>query len=321
MLLVVVLGLLAALVLAVSASLQQRAARLAGAAHDHHGDRPRGRLLRVLPILGLARSLARSRIWVYGQLTNVLGVLIQGAALHLGSVAVVQPLIATELFFALPLGSVWTRRWPSLRDWFSGGAIVAGIALFLSVRGATPLEGRADRAKVLIASLSVIVFVALIVAVAANRGAATYAALLALAGGLCSATSAVFMKLTSEDLVGRGVAATALDWPGYALALSTLCAPARAAGVRVGFARCRDRGRVHHQSDRQLPARDHGIRRRGAARRGRALRPGGDRGPADCRHRGPRELPGDGVGPRPRKVIARAAAQPARRLSWRPGVG
>jgi uncharacterized membrane protein YbaN (DUF454 family) len=212
MLLVVVLGLLAALVLAVSASLQQRAARLAGAAHDHHGDRPRGRLLGVLPILGLARSLARSRIWVYGQLTNVLGVLIQGAALHLGSVAVVQPLIATELFFALPLGSVWTRRWPSLRDWFSGGAIVAGIALFLSVREATPLEGRADRAKVLIASLSVIVFVALIVAVAANRGAATYAALLAVAGGLCSATSAVFMKLTSEDLVGA--ASRPLPWTG-----------------------------------------------------------------------------------------------------------
>jgi hypothetical protein len=34
--------------------------------------------------------------------------------------------------------------------------------------------------------------------------------------------SAVLIKLTAQSLVERGVSATALDWPGYALAVSTL---------------------------------------------------------------------------------------------------
>jgi multisubunit Na+/H+ antiporter MnhG subunit len=49
-----------------------------------------------------------------------------------------------------------------------------------------------------------------------------HAALVAVAAGLCFAISAVLMKLTAEDLVERGVAATARDWVGYALAVSTL---------------------------------------------------------------------------------------------------
>jgi hypothetical protein len=45
---------------------------------------------------------------------------------------------------------------------------------------------------------------------------------LAVAAGLCFAVSAAMIKLTSEDLLHRGVAATARDWPGYALAAATL---------------------------------------------------------------------------------------------------
>jgi hypothetical protein len=40
--------------------------------------------------------------------------------------------------------------------------------------------------------------------------------------GLCFAMTAVFIKLTSDDLVNHGVAYTARDWVGYALACSTL---------------------------------------------------------------------------------------------------
>jgi multisubunit Na+/H+ antiporter MnhG subunit len=46
------------------------------------------------------------------------------------------------------------------------------------------------------------------------------AALIAVAAGLCFATSAALMKLTADDLVLRGVSATARDWPGYTLAVT-----------------------------------------------------------------------------------------------------
>jgi multisubunit Na+/H+ antiporter MnhG subunit len=56
----------------------------------------------------------------------------------------------------------------------------------------------------------------------AGRQPLVQALLLAVAAGLCFAMSAVLMKLTATDLLERGVAATAEDWVGYALAASTL---------------------------------------------------------------------------------------------------
>jgi hypothetical protein len=235
-LLVVVLGLLAAALLAVSASAQQWAASRAAATEAatngtdggarggaNGGARGGARLRRALPVIGLLGTLVRSPLWAYGQLVNLLGVVVQASALHLGSVALVQPLIASQLLFALPLGSVGRRRWPMRRDWLAAGAIVLGITLFLAVPGAAPQPGRADRHRVILAALSALVVVTLIVVTAVGRRPPLYGTLLAVGGGLCSAVSAVFLKLTVDDLVHRGVAATAVDWPGYALAFSTAC--------------------------------------------------------------------------------------------------
>ena len=223
MLLVVVLGLAAAFLLALSASLQQYAARQVSRSAAEPGTPPRG-LVKALPLLRVFRGLVRSPTWAWGQVTNVGGVVVQGAALHLGSVAIVQPLIATQLLFALPLGARRSRVRPRPRDWLAAAAIVGAIVLFLVVRGTAPLSGRSDRPRVVIAGLCTLALAGLIVTAAANQRPRVYATMLAIAGGLCSAMSAVLIKLTAEDLVERGVAKTATDWPGYALALSTLCA-------------------------------------------------------------------------------------------------
>lgn len=221
-LLVVILGLVAAFVFAVSASLQQRAARLA-VVSGGTSTRPAGPIIRALPLLRFVKKLVRSPLWCLGWLSNAIAYLVQGAALHLGSVALVQPLLATQLLFVLPLGAVWNRTWPLRRDWLSMISIMGGVALFLAVRGTAPLSGRPDRPKVMLAGFLIMIVVGLMVAAASGRRPAVHATLIAVAAGLCSAMSAVLMKLTAEDLVVRGVAATARDWPGYALAFSTLC--------------------------------------------------------------------------------------------------
>ena len=102
-------GLFAAFLFAASASLQQRAARQGPPA----GTDAEGRFQKRTAIFGalahLIRRLVRSPLWLVGWFTNLFGFFVQAAALHFGSVALVQPLLVTQLLFALPLASAWRR--------------------------------------------------------------------------------------------------------------------------------------------------------------------------------------------------------------------
>ncbi|HKT03580.1 MAG TPA: DMT family transporter [Rugosimonospora sp.] len=232
----VLFGLLAAFLFAASASLQQHAAHRSAGPPEHDvpvaPPEPGGRLatryvvrplLAVLrPLLSLVRRLVRTPLWLFGWVTNLVGFLIQAVALHYGSVALVQPLLVTQLLFALPLASAWNRRWPAALDWLGGIAICAGVVVFLAVRGVAPFSEEPDRQRVVFAGLAAAMLVALLVVVSAGRPPLVHATLIAVASGLCFAMSAVLIKLTAEDLLQRGVPATAVDWPGYALAVSTL---------------------------------------------------------------------------------------------------
>ncbi|GIF70084.1 hypothetical protein Ais01nite_81190 [Asanoa ishikariensis] len=208
MLLVVLLGLSAAVLLSVAAALQQHAAqRVARAKPVRRGP---------LPLLGVAHRLLRSPMWLSGQVAGALGAGVQGAALHLGSVALVQPLLATQLLFALPLGARRTRRRPRASDWLAAAAIVGALTLFLSVRGAVPAGGHSDPGRVLLAVVLTAALAGLLVTVAATWKPG-YATLLAVGGALCSALAAVLLKVTSESVAERGVVVTIQHWPMYAL--------------------------------------------------------------------------------------------------------
>jgi hypothetical protein len=218
--LVVMLGLSAGFLFAASASLQQHAAR--GTANaTHTADALAGRAV-LRPLFALVRKLVRNPLWLVGWCTNLLGFMVQAIALHLGSVALVQPLLVTQLLFAMPLSTAWARRWPGTLEWFGAAAVTGGVVLFLLIREVAPLDGEPDRVRVIIAGFATAVLVVALVLVSAGRPALLHATLISVAAGLCFAMSAVLMKLTTDDLIHRGVAATAIDWPGYSLAISTL---------------------------------------------------------------------------------------------------
>jgi hypothetical protein len=65
-------------------------------------------------------------------------------------------------------------------------------------------------------------FVALLVVLAAGRSSITRAAVFGVASGVCHAATAVLIKLTIAELTGPGILATARDWPGYGIAISTV---------------------------------------------------------------------------------------------------
>jgi drug/metabolite transporter (DMT)-like permease len=222
-LLAVGLALLTAFLFAGSDSLQQHAAHDTNYAPEvGRGTRRRGRPAIVPALITLVRGLVHRPLWVAGWLINLVSFLVQAIALHFGSVALVQPILVTQLLFTLPMASAWCRRWPQARDWLSGLAISAGLAVFLGVRGAAPVKGEPERVRVLLAAGAIAVAVALLMMVSAGRRPLVHATLIAVAAGLCFSMSAVLMKLTTADLVIRGVGATARDWVGYGLAAATL---------------------------------------------------------------------------------------------------
>jgi hypothetical protein len=74
---------------------------------------------------------------------------------------------------------------------------------------------------VLAAVISALCLAMVLVALASRMRPSVRAVFGSVAAGLCFAVSAVLMKLTLDSLLNHGVGATAADWCGYLLAVST----------------------------------------------------------------------------------------------------
>jgi len=209
-LLVTLVGLGASFLFALAAFYQQRAARRTSR---------RGSTL-IGSAAALMSTLVRNRLWLTGWVINLAGFGAQAVALHLGSVAAVQPLLVTQLLFALPMSSLERKTWPTPRDWGSAVAICGGLVLLLAMVR-VPLTAEADRGRVVLAALAALAAIVVLVPLAARTSRSLMVFVTAACSGLCFAMTAVFIKLTADDLVNHGVAYTATDWVGYALACST----------------------------------------------------------------------------------------------------
>jgi hypothetical protein len=211
---VTALGLAAAFLFALSAFLQQRAAR-AVVGSDTASLRDASGVKRLFG------RLVQSKTWLVGWVTNLSGVGTQAAALKVGSVAAVQPLMAAQLLFVLTLASGEQRRWPSGRDWLSALAVAAGLVLLLTA-DASPLSGASHRHRVLGATVCVVGLVVVLRQLSRHAFPWLAGLLVGVAAGLCHALNAVFLKLTVEDLYHGGPLTTLLDWPVYALTATAI---------------------------------------------------------------------------------------------------
>jgi hypothetical protein len=209
------LGLAAAFIFAASAFVQQRTARAVVGADA-------ASLRNASGVKRLLSRLVRTRAWLVGWLTNLCGVGTQAAALKVGSVATVQPLMSAQLLFVMAMASGEQRRWPSVRDWLSVIAVCAGLVLLLTAYGASPLTGAPHRHRVLLAMACAITLIVALRQVSRHSTPRLASLLIGVAAGLCHAQNAVCLKLTVEDLYHGGVVTALLDWPVYALAATAL---------------------------------------------------------------------------------------------------
>jgi drug/metabolite transporter (DMT)-like permease len=85
--------------------------------------------------------LVRQPIWLAGVASMILGFVFQFTALRFGSLALVQPILASELLFVFAYMALIGSRRVQKGDWVAAAAMAAGLALFLFT--AAPSGGRA----------------------------------------------------------------------------------------------------------------------------------------------------------------------------------
>jgi drug/metabolite transporter (DMT)-like permease len=207
---VLALGLLAAVIFGSAVVLQERSAREVPAA------------LAARP--GLLLRLVRRPLWLLGLAADIVAFAVQALALHLGSLVVVQPLIATSLVFTLAVIAIVDHEPLSSREWSAIGLVLVGLAIFLAA-GSPAASSAADIDEE--AWVLCIVSVGVVIGVAAGSGlrarGPNRARWFGLAAGVADAFMAVLAKAFADSF-GQSAAGVFLTWVPYALVVAGLSA-------------------------------------------------------------------------------------------------
>ena len=186
------LALTAAVCFALAATLWQKAAlNLEGVSFRHP--------------LSFAVLLGQS-VWLLGLLMQIVGVVLQAAALDRGRVSIIQPLLVTTVIWALPLGYFLTHQTVGRREILGAAIIVVGLVGFASF--GDPAAGVDDASNADWAIAVILIGLACIALLLfANRGSlSTRAAVLGTVAGMLYGLSATMMKPVVENLHTDGLA-------------------------------------------------------------------------------------------------------------------
>ncbi|MGI8714198.1 MAG: DMT family transporter [Solirubrobacteraceae bacterium] len=198
----IVLSLASAMLFAVGTVLQQRAGVSAPTAGAH---------------AGLVLRMARRPVWLAGVVSDGLGFVAQAAALSIGRLAVVQPLLVVSVVFALPLGVRLSHQRVGRGEVAAAALVVVAVVAFLAV--ASPSGGRGEAPLsdwLVIAGICGAVCAPIVLL--GRRGPATRrAALTATAAGILFALSAALTKAVVDEL-HAGLLHVISSWELYALA-------------------------------------------------------------------------------------------------------
>ena len=161
--------------------------------------------------------LATHPVWLAGIAAYGLAYGVQAAALGSGQIVVVQPVLATTIVFALPLGVWLSHQRISRRDVLAAAAVTVGLGAFLVF--ADPGGGRSSvpTGEWLIAGGAVLGAVAGLVIAGRERTGALKAALLGTGAGLAFGLVSCLTKEVVEVFEDDGVVAMFEDWQLYAI--------------------------------------------------------------------------------------------------------
>ena len=187
--LAVLLALVASCCFAVAAVIQQgAAARLESA-----------RAFEPAVLLRLIRRPA----WLAGLAAVLAGFGLQAAALGLGRLVVIEPVLATSLLFALMLAARRARRRLRPGEWAAALAVVAGLAVFLTAGQPAGGQRTASAAALGLAAAAAAGLTGLWVTAASRVPAARRALLLGVGGGAVAGVTDAIVKSVTVVAAGH----------------------------------------------------------------------------------------------------------------------
>ena len=205
----VLLGLASALFFAFSSALEQHAAKQEKPTKA--GD-PR-----------LLIRLLHRPLWLYGSIPDLVGTGLQAVALRFGPLALVEPLLMSGLFMAIPLEAALEKRRPHRKDLILAGIGIIGLAAFLVA--ANPRAGVSQPSTLAWLGVGAVAggLIAICLLIAWRTSGAHRGTLLGIATGLLYAVGAALLKTISEDLTSQPWRLLG-NWHLYALIVVGLAA-------------------------------------------------------------------------------------------------
>ncbi len=201
------LALLAALLFAIAATLQQKGALNMGGISVSLGN-PKSLL-----------KLVEETWWLIGTIALFVGYIVQAAALDRGRLAVIQPLLVTTVVFALPLGYFLTRQHVGRREVLGAIVILFGLGLFTYFGDPAGGKENAPGSEWAIVIVVLSALSAAIIVFGGRGGLSLKAAAYGTVAGIMFGLSAALTKPTL-DYLHESVGTMLSHWESYALAIA-----------------------------------------------------------------------------------------------------
>lgn len=197
----VALALISAFLFALGTVLQQKAGLEAppSTAHSH-----------------LLVRMAGRPVWLAGIAADSAGFITQAAALRVGQLAIVQPLLVLSVVFALPLGARLSHQHVDRRELAAAALVVLALFGFLAVASPSGGHSEASLGAWVIAGLACAAPAAAFSLLGRRAAAARRAAFLGAGAGVLFALSAALTKAAVDELT-VGVVHVITSWEPYAL--------------------------------------------------------------------------------------------------------
>lgn len=165
----------------------------------------------------LLAHLVRRPVWLLGIVFMVAGQLLGATALSTGGLALVEPIMAANLLFALPISAVWHRCRIGRREWMAACALLVGLTLFVAL--GDPRGGAAARApwtSLLTATLAVVAAGGMLVYMGRRLHRKREPSLLASAAGVGYGLQDALTRRTEVGME-HGITAAITAWPVFVL--------------------------------------------------------------------------------------------------------
>lgn len=163
-------------------------------------------------------ELIRRPLWLVGIVCMVAGNVLGALALGHGSLTLVEPLGAANLFFALPMAAAWQRARLGTREYVGALTLVAGLAGFMSAAGpAGTASVPVSAGDWALAGLALAAVVGGLIWVAKHTTLGEEATLLAGAAGVLFGLQDALTQRSMDVVNGVGAEILLTSWEPYAL--------------------------------------------------------------------------------------------------------